>query len=91
MRAYREEPQQMQMCNDNETHLGYRGLRRRKVEGINDILEGGKKGKLKKLNIISACVYFNEDPTHLYIFVLLFLSLGVCEPSLCGIQRIILP
>ena len=61
MRAYREEPQHVQMCNDNETHLGYRGVRRRKVKGINGILEGGKKGKLKKLNIISACANFNED------------------------------
>ena len=56
------------MCNDNETHLGYRGMRRRKVKGVNDILEDGKKGKIKKLNIISACVNFNEDPTHLYVW-----------------------
>ena len=57
----------MQMCNDNETHLGYRGMRRRKVKGVNDILEGGKKGQIKMLNIRSACVNFNEDPTHLYL------------------------
>ena len=86
MRAYREEPQHVQMCNDNGTHLCYRGVRRRKVKGINDILEGGK---LKKLNIISACVNFNED-LPIYICAS-FLSLGVCGPSLCGIQRIILP
>ena len=47
MRAYREEPQHVQMCNDNETHLGYRGVRRRKVKGIKDFLRVVRKANSK--------------------------------------------
>ena len=65
-------------------------MRRRKVKGIKDFFEGGKKGKLEMLNIISTCVHFFTKILPIYVCAS-FLGLGDCEPSLSGIQRIILP